>query len=245
MRRRQYLSGAVGLTATSIGVSGARQNETETNEDDSNEVNCPPEAVAEATVEDGEAEIAVHEDELIVDDSGFTTDVYVAATVENVGDAPSGEIELAADWYNEDGDYLDNDRAWLQTLRPGETWLARVRYLGGDGETVADYDLSGEVGDDPPTAADGLVLEDDHEMRVGEDEAVVEGRITNDTGTDQSYLEVIALFYDEECRVLADEWTNVTDVADGDTWAFDVTWFDLARIDDVAAYDLVVSNSSW
>lgn len=243
MRRRQYLGASLGLVATFTGVTDAKQEDTDERENRTEQA-CPPEPQDDDLVsEDGEPEIEVRGHELEVDDSGFTTEVYVTATVENVGDAPSGQIDLEADWYDEDENYLDNDRAWLQTLRPGETWIAQVRYLGTSEETVDDYELAYEVESDPPTAPESLVLEES-EMRVGEDDVVIDGRITNNTGSDQSYVETIAVIYDEECRVLDTEWTNVTDVADGDTWAFDMTWFD-RRVNEAAAHRIVVSDGGW
>lgn len=188
----------------------------------------------------GDADVEITDHELVHDDSGFTTETYVAATVENVGDGATGEITLDARWYSE-GDYLDADSASLQTLGADETWRARVEYLGTGGEEVDEYELTHEVESDPPTASEGLELVDD-EMRVGEDEVVVEGRVENDTGEEQSYVEAIAKFYDDENTVLADEWTNVLDVPEGETWAFEITWFSFDRTDDVADYDVVLSN---
>lgn len=244
MHRRRYLAASLGLPVAFTGTTGANQETTDEGEDQEERA-CPPERENDGTSSgDGEPEIEIRDHEPVVDDSGFTTDVYVDTTVENVGDAPSGQIDLQADWYDEDGNYLDNGQTWLRTLRPGETWLARVPYLGTSEEAVADYELAYEVEPEPPTAPDNLVLEES-EMRVGETEVVIDGRITNDTGSEQSYVEAIAIIYDEECRVLGSEWTTVTGVADGDTWSFEMTWLELDRVNEAATHRVVVSDGGW
>ena len=234
MRRRRYLS-ALGTTVIPlIGHVGAHQ---ETEDD---EVPCPPDDEAVET-EGGDPEIQVQDHEIMVEE-GFTTETFVEATVENGGRGPSGRIDLEVDWYDADGNYLGDDRASLQTLGPDETWAAQVRHLGGDDDAIADYEFEYEVDDDPPTAADDLVLEES-EMRTTEDEVTIEGIIANETGAEVSYIEVIALIYDENCVVLGDEWTNETDVPAGESWAFDMTWLDRYRAEAAAAHRIVMTDS--
>ena len=237
MRRRRYLS--VLGTATAIpwiGHVGAHQ-ESDTEDDD---FPCSPDDGAVDT-EGSDPEIQVRDRGITVEEN-FTTDTFVEATVENAGGAPSGRIDIEVGWYDADDNYLGDDRASLQTLGPGETWAAQVRHLGGDDDTIADYELEVEVDDDPPTAADDLVLEES-EMRTTEDEVEIEGIIANETGDEVSYIEVIALIYDENCVVLGDEWTNETDVPAGESWAFDMTWLDRRRAEAAAAHRIVVTDS--
>lgn len=190
--------------------------------------------------ETDDAQIEITDHELVHDDSGFSTETYVAATVENTGDGPTGEISIEASWYSE-GDYLDADTVYLQTLGAGETWLARVEYLGSGGEDIDDYELEYEVEADPPSASDGLDLAES-DMRVGEDEVIIEGRVENNTDDDQSYIQATAKLYNSDGAVLDDVWTNVTDVPEGETWAFDVSWFEPGRTEEVADYEIVISN---
>lgn len=53
------------------------------------------------------------------------------------------------------------------------------------------------------------------ENEFEEMEVFVEGEVENESGEDQSYVEVVATIYDEDGVVLGDEWDNVTDLRAG------------------------------
>ncbi len=193
---------------------------------------------------DGEPVIELGESELVVDESRFSTDVYVSVAVENVGAGHSGTLEVVADWYNDAGEYMGNDSAFLNSLGPGEIWAARVYYLGGSGEEVNDYEVAGEYNVEPPDMnPDGLSLLES-ELQVGEDEAVVSGRVENRRTEPVSYIEATAKLYDAEGVVLGDEWTNVTDVPAGEVWAFELTWLAFGRAQDVAEHSMWLEDSA-
>ncbi|MDJ1433539.1 FxLYD domain-containing protein [Halostagnicola sp. A-GB9-2] len=195
----------------------------------------------------GSADLEIVDHDLVVEEGAFSTDIYVAATVENSGDEPSGDIELQADWYDSDGNYLDNDAGRLTSLEAGETWSARVYHHGSGTEDVEDYELEGEFDEDAHEPADGLTLADST-MEVRDDELVVEGEIENETGEEQSYVEIVAKVYDEDGVALGDEWTNVTDLRADETWAFDVEYFSADirnRIDEAEDHDILIKDSSW
>lgn len=115
MRRRNYVRalGLIGATTLAGCTSGsdteeaaeatdtAESTEANSGSDDSSGSDDETEEASETEEEQesaaGEPEITIQDHELVVDEKEYTTDVYVAATVENTGDAPSGSIELTAD----------------------------------------------------------------------------------------------------------------------------------------------------
>lgn len=81
-------------------------------------------------------------------------------------------------------------------------------------------------------------------MQVTEDEVSIDGLVANNTGDEASYIEAIALIYDEDCVVLGSERTNETDVPADETWAFDMRWLDFHRADAAAAHRIVLADSA-
>lgn len=213
--------------------------ETETATETATETETQTET--QTQTETATASIETISDELVVDEGEFFTEVYVAATVENVGDAPSGMIELNVEWYDEDGNYMSNDSAYMQSLGAGETWAAHVDYAGSNVEGVDDYEIGGDY-DRRFTRAtpDGLTLLDS-EMLVGED-VVIKGEVENGTGEDQSYVEAIVDIYNDDGVIMDEVWTNVTDLPDGETWSFDVTWFGSRRIEEAADHEVLLTT---
>ncbi|WP_255595025.1 FxLYD domain-containing protein [Haloprofundus salilacus] len=137
---------------------------------------------------------------------------------------------------------MDNSSAYLQSFGAGETWAARVSYLGTSAEEVAAYELEGEYDREPPIpVGDGLELLDS-EMKVGEDEVIISGQIENGTGDNVSYLEVIGKIYDEGGIVLGDEWTNVTDIPAGETWLFEMSWLGWERVTAADDYEISLAE---
>lgn len=246
MNRRKLLVGAgTSFTALLAGCTGSSDVEggSRNGEDGESESSDEPS-------ESANLEIVDHE--MVVDEGQFSTDVYVEATVENTGEVPSGSVRLQIDWYNEDGNYLDNTTGRLTTLGVGETWSARVYHLGTGAEDIADYEIEGEFDEDTYEPPEGVSLVDSS-MNVGDDglggqEVVVEGTIENETDEDQSYVEVVATIYDDSGNVLGDDWTNVTDLRAGETWAFNFTSFSSAvrnRANQAADHNIRVKTSAW
>lgn len=203
------------------------------------------EADEEKTEAGGEASLEIVDHELVVEEGDYSTDVYVAATVENTGDAPSGTVELSADWYDADENYMDNDSWYLQSLGAGETWAARVYHLGTGSEDVDSYEVEGEY-DTKPKSFDpeGLELVE-HDMKVGEDEAVIEGRVENNTGDEASYIQAIGKVYNADGVVLGDDWTNVTDLPEGETWTFEVSWRGRDRTQEADDHEVLIADSTF
>lgn len=269
MERRHFLIGTgtvlstivAGCTEDSEEVDGGTRDdngdETDEPEDDngdggSGESDETDESEDDEDDEDiGEADLEIVDHELVVEEGDFTTDVFVEVTVDNTGDAPSGDVELQVDWYDADGNYLDNDTGRLTTLGAGETWSARVYHLGTAAEDIDDYEIEGEFAEEAYEPPEGISLvESSMEVIEGDydDELVVEGLVENDSGEDQPYVEVVATIYNANGVVLGDEWTNVTDLRDGDTWAFEFDYFSpdvRNRTDEAADHDILIKTSRW
>ncbi len=190
----------------------------------------------------GEPNVQIVDSELIVDEGQFSTDVYVKATVENRGDAPSGQITLTAEWYNENGDFLDNDNKYLPILKAGQTWEAHVHALS-DTDEIDDYDLSGEYDTTPTDPPEDVeIVETNHQ--VSDDGSVtVTGRVENNTGDSIRYLEAEALLYDDSGVVLDGNWTNQSGIPEGETWRFEIEWFQFDRSDRVNDHEVILTTS--
>ncbi|QLG28706.1 hypothetical protein HUG10_14660 [Halorarum halophilum] len=256
MRRRKYLSGTGLFAATMLGgyvtdsderpatfVQGGTETGTEPGTGTAAETASRTSRSQTESGPDGEPEVVIGESELVVDEGEFGTDVYVTASLENVGGAPSGAVEVTVDWYDEAGDYLDNGYAYLNSLDSGEVWAARVYFLGTDAERVSDYEVTGEYDTAPPRMnPDGLrLLESD--LRIDGDEALVSGRVANERDGAVSYVEANAKIYDDNGVVIGGEWTNVADLPAGEVWAFDVSWWGWERVEEAADHTIWMTDS--
>ncbi len=231
-----------GATSSTDSRDGA--SETDGGETDGGSTRDDAGATESESESSGAPSVEIVDHELVVDEGEFTTDVYVAATVENTGDAASGAVELSAEWYDGNGDYLDDSSAYLQTLGAGERWAARVYYLGTGAEDVDGHELSGEF-DSEPATFDPVGLELlDHGMKSGEDEVVIEGRVENASGEEVSYVEAVGKVYDADGVVLGDEYTNATDLPVDETWSFEMSWLGRDRVADAADHAVLVTDSA-
>lgn len=262
MQRRHVLASTVGIAATIAGcgddpeeIEGGSRDETDTptatdsepqngDEELEEQTDTPTEEETDTPESEPNLELASHEMQTV--EHEYWTDVYVEAIVENSGDAASGNIEVQADWYDEDGNYLDNDTAYLTTLQAGETWECRVYYLGSDAEEVADYEVGGEFyarsGEINPEGLE--LLESEMSVRENDDDVEVRGRVRNTSGSDQDYVEAIATIYDDDKGVvMGDEFTNVTDFREGETWRFSMTWFGRDRTSRATSHQVYLGDS--
>jgi hypothetical protein len=183
----------------------------------------------------------------VVNEREFTTGVYVDALIENRGNAPSGPVELTAQWYDSDGNYRGNDSTYLRALRADETWAARVSYLGSEADVLHAYDFDGEYETNPPSFdPEGLELVD-HTMEViegeGSNEVRITGRVANNRDSTVDYLEAIGAVYNADGYVLGDEWTNVTDIPVGETWAFEIRWSERDRTTEATDHVVSITDS--
>lgn len=249
-RRLLYSSGLI-MASTLAGCTGNDSEEAEggtrdsnSSGDDNNNTTDNKETNENSTTDEGTPAVEIVDHELVVDEGDYITDVYVEAVIENTGDAPSGNIEVQADWYNADGNYLDNDIGWLVSLAPGESWESRVYYLGSNPEEVEDYEFEGEFDEEPADVDPEGVELLGSEMEVGEDEAVVTGEIENTSDETEDYVAAVAKIYDEDGVVLGDNFTNVTELRGGETWSFEVSWRGRDRSTRAADHELLVATTT-
>jgi hypothetical protein len=267
MDRRKFIAfGGASATALIAGCSGSDSSEMEGgSRDDESTDDVDDESTDDSAgngeTENGESEngddredidgspnIEIADHERIVDEGEFSTDVYVRAVVENTGDAASGTLRIQVDWYNEDGNYTDNSSAHLRTLEPGETWIAHVYSYSMDGEGAEEYEIEGEFEEEPrdydPENLD--LVESVLEVSEGDfPEAIIRGEVENTGDEDKGYVEAVARVFNDEGDVMGDEWTNVTDLRAGDTWAFDVSWNGRDRVPEAADHEVLLTDRSW
>lgn len=260
MRRRDYLraSGVAGISLVA-GCTGtedmeeaaevtesstATESQAQTTGTTSADAETATETETGTTTPEGEPKVTIREHELVVDEGEYTTDVYVAAKVTNEGNAPTSMVELTAEWYDAEGNYLGNITQYLQSLGTGETWAARVYYLGSDPKKVDDYEFDGKFGTESPIMnSEGLELLGS-EMKAGTDEVVISGEVKNNRDEMASYIQATGKVYNGNDVVLTDEWTNVTEVPAGETWAFEVTWLGGDRVAQAADHTVWITDSA-
>ena len=214
-------------TATATGVSGGGSTGTPT---------------ATSSPTSGSASISIASDELVIDEGSYSTEAYVDAKVVNEGTAHSGEIELIARFYDADGNFLDEGSAYLRRLKPGETWLAVVHFLG-DGSEVDSHKLEGKFVTNPPNFSPDGVEVLDSTLDVSDHEAIVEGRLKNSTGGTLDYIEAIGIFYADETTVIGSAWTNQNGIPDGETWKFTVRYLTSSeRLEKLSSHEMVASR---
>lgn len=224
---------------TSTGSTGGDESTTtEATEEPETETKTETET---RTEENSQANVNIESKELVVDDSGYSTEKDVAAEVVNSGEGRSGSIKLTAEWYDSEGNYLDNDSQYLQTLGAGETWLAHVHVLVDD-EKVEDFELSGEYNSQAQFDPEGFELTES-EMNVGENEAVITGKVANNTGAKASYLEATATIYNSDGAVLGDSYTNTSGLPADKTWSFETSWRGRSRTGDATEHVVHIQDS--
>lgn len=211
---------------------------TETDTETESETESPTET------ESGEASVSIENEELKVEESSYSTDAYVLAEVVNSSEAVAGQLSLEARFYDADGNFLDNGSASLARLKGGETWQARVSFLG-DAENVDGFELEGEYNSMPSFPGEDVVKLLDSELSTSADNPVITGRLENVSDDAVDYVEVHGLFYADETTIIDAEWTNQTDIPDGETWKFELELWDMYDLkSEITGHDVVVSEVS-
>lgn len=231
MDRRYYL----GLLATGLVGTTRAQEQTETQTTPSG---CPPEtatttdtstATANETAPtttptvDGLEIVSTSYEE--VEDS-FLTEAGVWVDVANASDVTWSYVEVSAAFRDADDTVVDDGFTNMLHLPPCETWRTYISNFGPETAESATVEITDSTRGEPlPTADDlGLTLE---EVRMTEPGPTVIGRVTNTTGGPLDYLEAIVRFRDDE-YVYDGTFTNVSNLAAGDTWRFEIQFSSVA-----------------
>lgn len=210
MIRREILQLAGGTLTAGIGAGlvGNRQEQEEGDENGEEEQEDP---VCEPDIQFGETE-------LIVDESGFSATAFAEVVVENVGNAPSGELSITAAWMDADETFIDDDFASLPTLGEQETWVAYIRALT-EPEEIEDFEVSGEFEVGHPRAPERLAITNS-EFDQGENE--ITGVAENSREDDIERVEAQGKIYDDEGTVLGGGTTWESDHPAGRNWNFEI-----------------------
>lgn len=108
--------------------------------------------------------------------------------------------------------------------------------------TGSDADGDDDSGDADAGTGEGLVIEE-HELVEDDFTVQIGGILLNDTGEEQSYVEVKSTVYDEDDVRIDDFFTNTTDLPDGEQWRFEIPVLEDAE--DVDRYELEASTSAF
>lgn len=131
--------------------------------------------------------------------------------------------------------------------------MYRRNFLIGTGATVTTL-LAGCTGEESTTVESdngddsddgdngGLVIEE-HELVEDDFTTQIEGVLLNDTGDEQSYVEVRSTIYDEDDVRIDEFFANTTDLSAGERWRFEV----LVTVDaeEIDRYELEASTSAF
>jgi len=249
MKRRRYLALSGVLSAGIAGCSGGSDeiddpqdppdNNSESSDasDDNSGSSDTPENTDEPTPTEppGEPDLEFRERELIKDDSGYTTEAYAEVIVENIGDGSAGQVTVNIEWYDADGNFLDDSTGRLPSLEPGEVWIAQVSALTSDPEDIESIEISGEFENTPLAYPEGMrVIES--ELEIEEYSAQISGVAENTREDEMGYVEAHGKIYDGQGRVIGGGLTNETDIPAGRNWAFEIplTGRSAARAEDAA-----------
>lgn len=208
MNRRKILQLTGASFATGIGSSYADTNQ-EDDEEGENGPACTP------TIQFGGRQ-------LLIDDTGYSNDVWAVVAVENTGDAASGGITVTAEWVDEDGNFLDDDGESLPTLDAGETWLAHIRAFGLDPENIDDFNVTGEFDIDYPRTPRGMAVSESELVDEDDSRPEITGVAENTREEGLEYIEARGKFYDQDGTVLAGSRTWEHNFPAGADWNFGI-----------------------
>lgn len=211
MNRRKILQLTGASFATGVGANyvSARQEDGQENgdeQDDEEGTACEP-------------DVRFGDRELLVDDTGFSDDLWAVVAVENAGDLATGEIAVTVEWLDADGNFIDDDDQWLPSLDGGETWLAHVSALGPDSEDVENFEVTGEFETDYPRPPNGMRVTET-ELVDGDVRPEIAGTAENTREEDLEYVAAQGKFYDEDGTVLAGNSTLERDLPAETDWSF-------------------------
>lgn len=258
MRRRHFIAlCGTGLTAALAGCSGESseddpendtdEDSTEDGDDSGNDTDDGSEDGSENDPGDGEPlepltagepEMAVDYQQLIEDPEAGDGPV-VELLIENRGDGASGSVDLSVDWLDDADGVLATAESRVETIRAGETWVARYHAESSWADDVAGFDPEKGIGD-AATTPDGWVLVDGS-VDTTDGNAEVSGTLRYDGDGDPAGDQVVARVFDGDDRLLADG------VQDGDLAGEEVdvaVTLEPSLPDDVVDFEVLVVEAA-
>jgi len=143
--------------------------------------------------------------------------------VENQGGSRSGGVSVRVDWTNADGDVIAEGDAGVFTLGSGVRWSGLAAMREEPDEEPDDYEVSVSAADELDEQPDLSVTESSIEIAEsdGEEELVVRGTATNNTGEDWDSVVINVQLLDGQGTLVAEEIESDTSIDDGETWDFE------------------------
>ncbi|WP_434531935.1 FxLYD domain-containing protein (plasmid) [Haloarcula sp. NS06] len=172
--------------------------------------------------------------------------IVAEGSVTNAGNAPSGTVEATCDWFDGDGNYVASQPTFCETIGAGETWLPLFNpsMQVDDPSNLASAELAISGGQDPPSFnPEGIELIDST-LRASEEQALIRGTTANNRSNTVSYLEANAKFYNSDGSILTTNWTNVTDLAAGESWQFELDSLLTDRAGQVESGEILLTTES-
>lgn len=222
MDRRQYLSLSgvffAGLAGCSEESAIEDPQETPGAADDP----TPGDADSSTPTEpSGEPRVQFGDRKLNKDSSSYSTEVYAEVIVENTGDATAGEVTVDVEWYDTNGNYLDDSTGRLPSLEAGEVWIAQVSAYTTEPEEIDSFEISGEFENSQPVAPEGMQVAES-QLDVGEYSSKITGVAENNRDDEFGYIEVHGKLYDGQGRVIGGGSANESSIPAGRDWAFGI-----------------------
>ena len=169
----------------------------------------------------GNADVSIDSSELSQESSSGITDTAIIG--ELTAPAYLSSIELQARFRNDAGDVVDTNSAYFQGLEEGQTWNFYVPSLATDPPAEGEVEIASATPGSTPSA-DGVELVESSLNEPADEYSgpTVTGRAENTSGSSISYLEAQVVFLSDDGIALDSDWTNVSDLPDGETWSFEV-----------------------
>lgn len=204
-----------------------------------------PEETPEPTPEPtSEPNLTIQEQNLSTADTPFH-DAYAEAVVENTGSGRCGSIELTARWFDNSGNFVEEETTFLPTLGAGETWIARVGTSRERGE-IDDFELSGEYDVSPGRSATGLSVANDSLNIEDEYSGTITAEVENTRDESLFMATFHGLIYDNDGRVIGGRETRESDISPGEDLFFEVSLSStrtVHRISKAADHTVLVTES--
>lgn len=136
-----------------------------------------------------------------------------------------------------------NRRKFIATMASAS--IITAAGCASSGEEESDSASGSSDGDGSEEEAEGEGVEIlEHEVVEPDIGSYIEihGKVQNNTGQEQDYIEIEGIFYNADEERVGDTWTNVTDVPDGEVVQFELT--PTVESSEFEEYELSTSTSA-
>ena len=152
----------------------------------------------------------------------YQTEAFALVTFTNEGSGTAGEVRTTVRFYDDDDNLVDDTIATLPYLKSGETWKAKVPYLG-DGSEVVSHKVDGEFERKPPRLNPDGVSTTDTKLSMDDFGVKVTGVMVNELDEMADYVAAHARFWNGD-TIIGGGLDNQTEVPAGENWKFESSW---------------------